>query len=208
MKKSTVLGLAAVLSGVLLVAGGCAKKADEHAGHDHQHETTEGTKEGAAAPGEVAGFEEFPIGDDIEVGPLNVAAVYFQPVDMQPAGNSLAKEDSDMHIEADISALENNDLGFGAGDFVPNLTVSYEITDAAGKVNSGTFMPMSASDGPHYGANIKLGDAGKYKVKFIIGSPSEQGYLIHVDKETGVTGKLWDEPLTTEWDFDYIPRTW
>ena len=55
-----------------------------------------------------------------------MAAVYFQPVDMEPAGSALSKEESDMHIEADISALEN-DLGYGVGDFVPYLTIKYEI---------------------------------------------------------------------------------
>lgn len=162
---------------------------------------------GAAAPGEVAGFEEFPIGDDIEVGPLNVAGVYFQPVDMEPAGMGLAASESDMHLEADISAL-SNDLGYGVGDFVPNLTVRYEIVSEDGTVNEGTFMPMNASDGPHYGANIKLGEAGTYHIRFIIESPEAQGYVLHVDKETGLTGRFWSEPLVAEWDFNYIPRTW
>ncbi|MDR1914479.1 MAG: iron transporter [Clostridiales bacterium] len=162
----------------------------------------------APAPGEEAGFEEFPIGDDIELGPLNVAAVYFQPVDMEPAGMGLAASESDMHIEADISAL-TNDLGYGVGDFVPNLTVRYEIVSNDGATNlEGTFMPMNATDGPHYGANIKLGDAGTYKVKFIIESPEAQGFLLHVDNETGVAGRFWTEPLVAEWDFDYIPRVW
>ncbi|WP_143321272.1 iron transporter [Clostridium sp. HBUAS56010] len=161
-----------------------------------------------AAPGDAAGFEEFPIGDDIELPPLNVAAVYFQPVDMEPTGNSLPASESDMHIEADISAL-SNDLGYGVGDFVPNLTVKYEITSEDGKTKvEGTFMPMNASDGPHYGANIKLGDAGTYKVRFMIESPEAQGFLLHVDKETGVTGRYWTEPLVAEWDFDYVPRVW
>jgi uncharacterized protein involved in high-affinity Fe2+ transport len=161
----------------------------------------------AAAPGEVAGFEEFPIGDDIELGPLNVAGVYFQPVDMEPAGKSLAASESDMHMEADISAL-SNELGYGVGDFVPYLTVKYEITGEDGKAIEGSFMPMNASDGPHYGANIKLGAAGTYKVRFIIENPEAQGFLLHVDKETGVNGRFWTEPLVAEWDFDYVPRVW
>jgi uncharacterized protein involved in high-affinity Fe2+ transport len=161
----------------------------------------------AVAPGDVAGFEEFPLGDDIELGPLNVAGVYFQPVDMEPVGSSLAASESDMHIEADISALAN-DLGYGVGDFVPWLTVNYEIGMEGGTPITGTFMPMSASDGPHYGANIKLGDAGTYKVRFIIETPEVNGYLLHVDKETGVEGRFWSEPLVAEWDFDYVPRVW
>jgi uncharacterized protein involved in high-affinity Fe2+ transport len=70
-------------------------------------------------------------------------------------------------------------------------------------------MPMNASDGPHYGANIKLGEAGKYTVRFIIESPTEAyGYLLHIDKETGVEGRFWTTPLEVEWDFDYTPHTW
>lgn len=163
----------------------------------------------AAAPGDAAGFEEFPIGDDQELGPLNVAGVYFQPVDMEPSANAgVPAAEADMHIEADISAL-SNDLGYGVGDFVPYLTVKYAIVNEAGKnAAEGTFMPMNASDGPHYGANIKLGEAGTYTVRFTIENPESQGYLLHVDKATGVTGSFWDQPLVAEWKFDYVPRVW
>jgi uncharacterized protein involved in high-affinity Fe2+ transport len=67
---------------------------------------------------------------------------------------------------------------------------------------------MNASDGPHYGANLKLDGAGRYKVAFIIDNPEKQGFLLHVDKETGVPGRFWREPLEVSWDFDFIPRTW
>ncbi|MDR1157681.1 MAG: iron transporter [Oscillospiraceae bacterium] len=191
--------LAAVLMAALLAA--CANqpaggKDDDQSG-------------APVAPGDVAGFEEFPIGDDLVLGPLNVAAVYFQPVDMEPASGSLPASEADMHIEADISAAEGNDLGYGVGDFVPWLQVSYTITREDGTVASeGNFMPMSASDGPHYGANIKLGEAGDYKVKFTIESPEGQGYLLHVDPTTGVPGRFWTTPLVAEWDFAYVPHEW
>ncbi|MDR1133767.1 MAG: iron transporter [Synergistaceae bacterium] len=164
----------------------------------------------APAPGEdTAGFEEFPIGDDQVVGPLNIAGVYFQPVDMEPAtAGGLPASQSDMHIEADISATEGNELGYGAGDFVPNLTVRYIAEKQGGRKIEGAMMPMSASDGPHYGNNVKLDGAGTYKITFIIESPEKQDYLLHVDKETGVAGRFWKEPITVSWDFDFIPRTW
>ncbi|MDR1487446.1 MAG: iron transporter [Deltaproteobacteria bacterium] len=163
----------------------------------------------AQAPGEAAGFEEFPIGDDHIVGPLMIAGVYFQPVDMEPLGlGGLPAAESDMHMEADISAVENNGLGYGAGDFVPDLTVKYKAVKEDGKVIEGNFMPMSASDGPHYGNNVKLDGAGKYKITFIIESPDKQGYLLHVDKATGVEGRFWKEPIEVSWDFDWVPRTW
>ena len=140
----------------------------------------------APAPGgaETKGFEEFPLGDEHKVGPLTIAGVYFQPVDMEPVGMGLPAAQSDMHLEADISANEDNKLGYGG------------------------FMPMSASDGPHYGNNVKLDGPGKYKITFIVENPAKQNYLLHVDKETGVPGRFWDKPIEVSWDFDFVPRAW
>ena len=163
----------------------------------------------APAPGEERGFEEFPIGDEQTVGSLQVAGVSFQPVDMEPAGlGGLPASQADMHLEADISAIEGNNLGYGAGDFVPYLTVKYRAEKKGGKVIEGSFMPMSASDGPHYGNNIKLDGPGDYKITFIIENPEKQSYLLHVDKETGVPGRFWKEPLEVSWDFKWVPRQW
>ena len=170
------------------------------------------TKAEAKAPGEDAGFEEFPIGDDQEVGPLIISGVYFQPVDMEPAGNSLSTADSDCHIEADITASqEGTTLGYGKGDFVPWLQVK-AIIQKKGSDKEPTevaFMPMNASDGPHYGANFKFPEGvGVYDVKFVVSAPGND-YLLHVDKETGVTGRFWTEPLVAEWpDFEWNGPQW
>lgn len=163
---------------------------------------------------EEAGFEEFPVGpeedSEKDVADLvHVAAVYFQPVEMEPAeAAGLSYEEANMHIEADISSISDA-LGFGIGDWVPYLTVDYEIyNQETGELDQdGTFMPMSASDGPHYGANILLENAGTYTLKFIIHSPVENDYLLHVDEETGVSGTWddWSEPLEvefTDWEWD------
>ena len=187
---------------VLVLIGFCA------AGAFARGKQQQGTKpESMVNPGEAAGFEEFSLGDDHELGPLNVAGVYFQPVDMIPASAGLPAAQADIHIEADISALEN-ELGYGVGDFVPNLTVRYEITQANGWRAEGTFMPMNASDGPHYGANIKLNGVGEYKVRFLIQNPEAQGYVLHVDKTTGVPGRFWGQPLVAEWDVVYPGPSW
>jgi uncharacterized protein involved in high-affinity Fe2+ transport len=170
----------------------------------------QGTNPGAdaPAPGEDAGFLEVPLGDPLSLPPLEVAGVYFQPVDMEPVGMGLAAAQSDFHLEADIAAGQN-DLGYGVGDFVPNLTVDYKILKENGSsAGEGTFMQMNASDGPHYGANIALAEAGTYTVQFIIHSPEENGQLLHVDAETGVTGRFWTEPIVAEWEWDYVPREW
>ena len=163
----------------------------------------------APAPGEDAGFEEQPLGDDVQVGPLKVGGVYFQPVDMEPEVGTPAA-DSSMHVEADIHAVKDNNLGFGTGEFVPGLTVDYTIADKSGNVvQQGTLMPMNASDGPHYGLNLPKLDAGTYDVTFTIKPPS--GWLLHTDKATGVEGRFWTEPLVAEfpdWQWDPAAVSW
>lgn len=131
---------------------------------------------------------------------------------MEPAGNSLSKADSDCHIEADITASqEGTTLGYGKGDFVPWLQVK-AIIQKKGSDKEPTevaFMPMNASDGPHYGANFKFPEGvGVYDVKFVVSAPGND-YLLHVDKETGVTGRFWTEPLVAEWpDFEWNGPQW
>ena len=162
-----------------------------------------------AGPGEEAGFTEIPIFEDQEVDFLNVTAVYFQPV---PMTDGTGIEDYDLHLEADISALENN-YGFGIGDWVPYLTVDYKVTGSDGSTAAeGTFMPMSASDGPHYGANIALPNADTYAIEFTIHSPQDANYQLHTDAETGPGAESWDEsawPLTVTYEgWDYTPQEW
>ena len=160
-------------------------------------------------PGE-AGFEEISIGET-QVGPYNVAAVYFQAVDMYPTGKGLSREESDMHLEADIHLKPDAAIqyGFGNGEDIwpAYLTVKYEIRKIDGKVvMDGSFMPMNADDGPHYGANIAKGlPVGPYKLRFIIEPPTD--YLLHIDDETGVPAKEGAKEFfkthTVEFDWNY-----
>ena len=170
----------------------------------------------AAFAADEAGFEETPIGEEQDVdvtagSSLHVAAVYFQPVDMEPAESAgLTVEESNMHIEADISWNENG-LGYGVGDWLPYATVDYKVADEEGNVVlEGSFMPMNASDGPHYGANVLLEEAGSYTLTFIIHSPAENGFLLHVDDETGPEEKaFWSDPIEVVFEgWDYIPQEW
>ena len=160
-----------------------------------------------------AGFQEYPIEpEDKEAeGQIKVSLVYFQPVDMEPAGAAgLKASDASFHLEADVAGLEGNTLGYGVGDFVPGLTIDYKIAlkDGSGTPVTGTFMQMNASDGPHYGANIKLDQAGEYTVTLTIHSPEENGWVLHVDPETGVKGRFWTQPIELTWDWDYTPQEW
>lgn len=211
-KKATVAALALLLAGSLGLGACGAQTSTSSAKSDTSSSQKSDAKSDnkSSSTSDGAGFEEFPIGDDKEVGPLNVAMVYFQPVDMEPAGMGLSAAESSFHLEADIHALANNDLGYAKGDFVPDLTVSYEIINKSTNETaaSGTFMQMNADDGPHYGGNVKLDQAGSYTVKLSIASPAEKGWALHVDKETGVKGKFWTTPLEVSYDWDYTPMQW
>lgn len=166
-----------------------------------------------------AGFEEVPVGpsgtaeeQDQDAGPLTVGAVYFQPIDMEPSSMGLKAADASFHLEADIHANQKGtELGYGKGDFVPDLTVNYDIIDKTSNasVASGTFMQMNASDGPHYGANVKLDKAGAYKLVLKIESPEKKGWMLHVYPETGVKGRFWTEPIEVTFpDWNYTPQEW
>lgn len=187
-----------VLTGLTLA--GCA-------GEQGQPASRPATEEPAGG-GQAAGFTEYPIGDEVQTGGLNIAAVYFQPVEMEPKEKAgLGPNEADIHLEADIHALKDNQTGFGFGEWVPNMTVKYQLKNLDnGQEQEGTFMPMNASDGPHYGANIKMMGAGKYTLAFIIESPEKQGYLLHVDEATGVPGRFWRQPIEVSWEFNYVPR--
>ena len=157
------------------------------------------------------GFEEYPVGSDKEAEKqINVSVVYFQPIDMEPQGMGLKAADASFHLEADVTGLEGNTLGYGVGDFVPGLKIDYKIAlkDGSGTPVTGTFMQMNASDGPHYGANIKLDQAGDYTVTLSIHSPQESGWVLHVDPETGVKGRFWTQPIELTWDWKYTPQQW
>lgn len=218
MKNKTLATLLALFAAgsLALTLGGCGTKSattDQNATNEaetSESETTESESETHDHGDAGAGFEEIAIGEDVEVGPLNVAAVYFQPVDMYPAGMGLSAAEANLHLEADISALANNQLGYAAGTFVPGLTVKYKIEDKndASNVQEGTFMTMNASDGPHYGGNIKLDKDGEYTLSVIIASPESNGWFLHVDPETGVDGRFWTEPLVATFDWDYTVHQW
>lgn len=205
LKKIHLFGLVAALAVVTLALGACTAGGKTTAAGNT---AAEQPSKSEASKDQGAGFTEYPIGDEVEIEGLNVIAVYFQPVRMEPAEKAgLKLEEAEIHIEADIHALKDNQTGFGAGEWVPYLTVKYKLQNLdTGKEQDGTLMPMSASDGPHYGANIKMMGAAKYKLIFTIDSPEKQGYLLHVDEETGVPGRFWKKPLEVNWEFNYLPR--
>jgi len=149
--------------------------------------------------------KEYPIGEAQERAGMDVGAVYLQPIEMEPAGVMRDAKDSDVHMEADIHAKKGNTNGFAEGDWIPYLSVNYEVTKVGtDETIKGEFMPMVANDGPHYGDNVKLLGPGNYKLKLTITPPDANPHAHfgrHVDEETGVGP--WFKPFTVEYDFTF-----
>ncbi|MEC6797099.1 iron transporter [Photobacterium sp. S4TG1] len=155
--------------------------------------------------------QEYPLGQPTIKDGMEIQGVYLQPItmDMEGAGNNmdqLSADKADIHLEADIHSVDENPNGFAEGDWIPYLTIKYSVTKLGEKetTQSGMFMPMVASDGPHYGKNIKLDGKGKYKVSFTIYPPSynkNAPFFRHIDKETGVAP--WFKPFDVSWEFNY-----
>ena len=71
---------------------------------------------------------EYPIGVPQQKAGMEIAAVYLQPVEMEPEGHMRKASESDIHIEADIHALANNPNGFEEGAWIPYLVVKFEVS--------------------------------------------------------------------------------
>ena len=151
----------------------------------------------------LAAAAEYPAGDPVMANGMEIGAVYLQPIEMEPAGMMKPAAETDIHLEADIHATKDNTNGFAEGDWVPDLTITYELVSADGSFKaSGDFMPMVASDGPHYGDNVKLGGEGAYKLTLHIAPPGTGSHFgRHIDKETGVAA--WFAPFDTSYEFVY-----
>ena|GEM_PF-1492719 len=132
---------------------------------------------------------------------LSVGTVYLQPITMAPVGMMRARDKSDIHLEIDIHAKANlKSRGFAPGDWLPNANVTYSIqkigsntpiqcgTDKSGKpLTTCRLMAMVASDGAHYGDNVKLDGPGFYVATFDAKTdPMNFGW--HTDTDSKILG--------------------
>lgn len=163
----------------------------------------------AAAPA-----TEIPVGEPKAIGEagVEVAAVYLQPIEMEPAAHEgkplyLRRDRSDIHLEADIRALKGNPHGLGEGEWVPGLLIRYRLRRAdTGEEQSGILHPMVASDGPHYGANVKMMGLGAYRLTYVVEPPGRAAAEAPVRQDFGrAAGSApWWKPFSVEWTFRYL----
>jgi periplasmic iron binding protein len=150
---------------------------------------------------------EYPIGTPQQRSGMEIAAVYLQPVTMEPEGMMKPPQESDIHLEADIHALASNPNGFEEGAWMPYLKVEFELVkEGSAEKLTGELMPMVANDGPHYGDNVKLKGPGKYRLKYRISPPnspdSHAHFGRHTDRLTGV--RPWFKAFEVEYEFTYV----
>ena len=152
-----------------------------------------------------SGFHEVPIGEFVKSEDpyhLRIDAVWLPSVEWD--GSKVVAGLDVIHLEADVKATERNPHGFAKGAFLPYLKIAYRIVaDDGGATLSGDFMPMVASDGPHYGASVSLPKAGKYRLVLDVQPPSAGGLGRHTDPITGVPA--WWKPFQADFDWDYDP---
>lgn len=114
---------------------------------------------------------------------IKVGTVYLQAITMAPSGMMRPRPISDIHLEMDLHAQDNlKSSGFAPGDWLPNANITYSIQKigSADRIKCGydrmthkvtgdttcSLMPMVASDGAHYGDNVKLDGPGFYVITF------------------------------------------
>lgn len=147
--------------------------------------------------------DEFPAGHPVVRDGMEIAGVYLQPVEMDATMPGHEVGLTDIHLEADIHAAEDNAQGFATGEWVPYLTIDYALAkEGSDWTQSGALYPMVASDGPHYGANVVLDGPGKYLVTFRIQPPASDHFMRHTDAETGVAP--WTPTIAYTGEFNFI----
>jgi uncharacterized protein involved in high-affinity Fe2+ transport len=74
-------------------------------------------------------------------------------------------------------------------------------------VRCGRLCSTVASDGPHYGDNLKLQGPGRYRLKYTVyppnakENPAGQHFGRHTDRATGV--RPWFKAFDVEWEFTF-----
>ena len=130
---------------------------------------------------------EYPIGGPVHEHDMEIASSYLTGimVDPMPAGMMDNTRPDTIHLETDVHATADNVWGYPDGAWVPYLNIGYRLT----------------KDGPHYADNVQMNGPGRYTVVLTYSSPEQNGFLHHVDKETGTPG-FW-QPFSEKFNFAY-----
>jgi uncharacterized protein involved in high-affinity Fe2+ transport len=144
---------------------------------------------------------EFTIGDPVIKNGMQIVPHYLTGVQMESMKDMPMGPDV-VHLEVDIHADKNEAHGFAKDAWIPYLTVTYRLKKVESNTEkTGTLLPMTAGDGPHYANNLALQGPGEYHLTYHIEPPSKKSFLRHVDKATGVPE--WWHGFDVDWTFTY-----
>jgi uncharacterized protein involved in high-affinity Fe2+ transport len=150
----------------------------------------------------IAMAREYFVGGPVHQHDMEIVANYLVGIEMAPMQPDMLHGPDVIHLEADVHATADNVYGIPDGAWVPYLTIEYTLAKAGTSwQEKGKLLPMTAKDGPHYANNVKMNGPGQYKLVYRFVPPEANGFLRHVDTETGVPA--WWEPFTQEFNFTY-----
>ncbi|HUZ31807.1 MAG TPA: iron transporter [Xanthobacteraceae bacterium] len=149
-----------------------------------------------------AAAKEFYVGEPVVKNDMQLVPHYLLGIKMAPMARGMDMGPNAVHIEIDVHATKGDKRGFKEDEWIPYLTISYTIEKVGThRKKTGTLLPMTAGDGPHYANNVSLMGDGDYKLTFHFEPPSKGGFYRHVDKETGVPD--WWQPFSQSWTFHF-----
>ncbi len=149
-----------------------------------------------------ASAREYPIGGPVQANQMEIASSYLVGIEMAPAPAGMAMGPDTVHLETDVHATADNNWGFSDGEWIPYLSIDYTLTKQGTDWKAaGHMLAMTAKDGAHYANNVTMNGPGTYTVVLRYASPETNGFLHHVDQETGVPG--WWAPFTEQFTFTY-----
>ncbi len=160
----------------------------------------------AALPRPAAAQEFYVVEPQVKEG-IQIVPNYLVGIEMDrmPAGMAMAGPDV-VHLECDAHATKDEKHGFSEDNWIPYLTINYVLTKTGTNFKTtGHLFAMTASDGPHYANNVKMDGPGTYHLVYTLHPPSENGFIRHTDKATGVP--VWWKPITVEWTFQYPSKS-
>jgi len=150
----------------------------------------------------IAQAGEFYVGEPIVQDNLQIVPNYLTGIKMDQMPKGMDMSPDVIHLEADVHAAKDEKHGFSEDAWIPYLTINFTIIKLGSEFKkTGTLAPMTAGDGPHYANNVSMAGPGTYDLTYEILPPSSNGFIRHIDKETGVPE--WWKPITAHWTFTY-----
>src|ERR1700760_1793143 len=151
--------------------------------------------------------QEFYVGEPVVKEGMQIVPNYLTGIEMDHMLAGMAMDKNALHIEADMHATAAEAQGFSADAWIPSLTIKCTLTKdgAPAYRKTGQLFPMTAKDGPHYASNVDMAGPGTYHLTYEIAPPSQNGFIRHVDKASGVPD--WWKPITASWAFTYPSKT-